>query len=96
MTNTTPPPAVPASDSHNRDHRAVVKRSIVRGGHKSSVSLEDEFWDGFRSIAERERMSVSALIGTIDHGMNKRNLSSAIRVFVLDYFRRNGEQSTSR
>ncbi|HUL87402.1 MAG TPA: ribbon-helix-helix domain-containing protein [Pseudolabrys sp.] len=67
----------------------VVKRSIIRDGHKSSVSLEDQFWDGLRYIAARENMTVSKLVETIDHGRNRRNLSSAIRVFVLDYFRRN-------
>jgi predicted DNA-binding ribbon-helix-helix protein len=40
-------------------------------------------------------VTVSALVGTIDHGPNKRNLSSAIRVFVLDHFRRNGTHSPS-
>jgi predicted DNA-binding ribbon-helix-helix protein len=92
MTNAAPPPAVPVSNSHNRDHRAAVKRSIVRDGHKSSISLEDQFWDAFCAIAERERMTVSALVGTIDRGTNRRNLSSAVRVFVLGYFRRDSEQ----
>jgi predicted DNA-binding ribbon-helix-helix protein len=48
-----------------------------------------------REIAAREGVTVSALVGTIDHGPNKRNLSSAIRVFVLDHFRRNGTHSPS-
>jgi predicted DNA-binding ribbon-helix-helix protein len=91
---------VPVSEGSNGDHRAtlhssVVKRSIIRDGHKSSVSLEDQFWDALREIAERERVTVSALVGTIDHGPNRRNLSSAIRVFVLDHFRRSSEQKIS-
>jgi predicted DNA-binding ribbon-helix-helix protein len=69
----------------------VIKRSIVRDGHKSSVSLEDEFWDALREIADRENMTMSALVATIDHGSD--NLSSAIRVFVLDHFRRNSEHT---
>jgi len=93
------PPTVPVSNGNNDDHRvansSVVKRSIIRDGHKSSVSLEDQFWDGLREIAERQRVTVSALVGTIDHGPNRRNLSSAIRVFVLDHFRRNGEGKLS-
>src|SRR5215470_6570320 len=93
------PPTVPVSNGNNDDHRvahsSVVKRSIIRDGHKSSVSLEDQFWDGLREIAERERVTVSALVGTIDHGPNRRNLSSAIRVFVLDHFRRNGDGKLS-
>jgi predicted DNA-binding ribbon-helix-helix protein len=65
----------------------VIKRSIIRDGHKSSVSLEDQFWDGLQEIACRENMTVSALIGKIDQGRNSHNLSSAIRVYVLDDFR---------
>ena len=93
------PPTVPASNGAGSDHRsissAVVKRSIIRDGHKSSVSLEDQFWDALREIADQERVTVSALVGTIDHGPNRRNLSSAIRVFVLDHYRRSGEQRLS-
>jgi predicted DNA-binding ribbon-helix-helix protein len=69
----------------------VAKRSIIRNGHKSSVSLEDQFWDALREIAGRENITVSALVATIDHGSNRDNLSSAIRVFVLDQFMRNSE-----
>jgi predicted DNA-binding ribbon-helix-helix protein len=65
----------------------VIKRSIIRDGHKSSVSLEDQFWVGLQEIAGRENMTVSALIGKIDQGRNSHNLSSAIRVYVLDDFR---------
>src|SRR5215470_4157245 len=93
------PPTVPASNGTGSDRRgissAVVKRSIIRDGHKSSVSLEDQFWDALREIADHEGVTVSALVGTIDHGPNRRNLSSAIRVFVLDHFRRNGDGKLS-
>lgn len=71
---------------------SVIKRSIVRDGHKSSVSLEDRFWDALREIADRENVTVSAVVATIDHGSNRENLSSAIRVFVLDHFMRNSER----
>lgn len=87
-------PVSEARDPGHREHNSpVIKRSIIRNGHKSSVSLEDEFWEGLREIAGREGVTVSALVGTIDHGPNRRNLSSAIRVFVLDHFRRNGAHS---
>ena len=93
------PSATPVSEARDPGHRAlnspVIKRSIIRNGHKSSVSLEDEFWEALREIAGREGVTVSALVGTIDHGPNRRNLSSAIRVFVLDRFRRNGAHSPS-
>jgi predicted DNA-binding ribbon-helix-helix protein len=99
MTKAVQSPATPATSSHKvNDHAAsssVVKRSIIRDGHKSSVSLEDQFWDALREIADSEHMTVSALVGTIDHGPNRRNLSSAIRVFVLDYFRRSSEHKLS-
>lgn len=90
MTRTVTPGSSLAERRHDADS-SVIKRSIIRDGHKSSVSLEDEFWIGLREIAGRENMTVSALVGTIDHGSNRRNLSSAIRVFVLSYFRNNHE-----
>lgn len=65
----------------------VIKRSIIRDGRKSSVSLEDQFWDGLREIADREHVTVSALVGKIDRGSDSLNLSSEIRVFVLNDFR---------
>ena len=65
---------------------AVIKRSIDIGGHKTSVSLEDEFWDGLRAIAELQQLTVSSLTKRIDNERHNRNLSSAIRVFVFKYF----------
>ena len=65
----------------------VIKRSIMLAGHKTSVSLEDAFWQGLKEIASRRKMSGSALIGAIDAERGEGNLSSAIRLFVLDYFR---------
>ncbi len=66
---------------------SIIKHSIVINGHKTSISLEDQFWDGLREIAGRENISVSALVRTIDHGRVTHNLSSAIRVYVLAQFR---------
>jgi predicted DNA-binding ribbon-helix-helix protein len=66
---------------------AVIKRSIVVEGHKTSVSLENEFWDGLREIADQKATTLSTLVGQIDHGRNTGNLSSAIRVFVFGHFR---------
>ncbi|MBS0248376.1 MAG: ribbon-helix-helix domain-containing protein [Proteobacteria bacterium] len=62
----------------------VRKRSIVLRGHKTSISLEDAFWDAARDIAVRKGISVGALIEMIDASRNAHNLSSAIRVFVLE------------
>jgi predicted DNA-binding ribbon-helix-helix protein len=64
----------------------VVKRSIVVGGHKTSVSLEDEFWAALKTIALRHRKTLSDLIGSIDSQRQHGNLSSAVRLFVLNHY----------
>lgn len=66
---------------------AVVKRSVMVGGHKTSVSLEDAFWVSLKDIATRSDLSLSAVLISIDRHRKTSNLSSAIRLFVLDYFR---------
>jgi len=66
---------------------AVIKRSIVLDGHKTSVSLENEFWEGLREIAVREKTTLAMLVGQIDRNRDSCNLSSAIRVFVFNHFR---------
>jgi predicted DNA-binding ribbon-helix-helix protein len=65
----------------------VVKRSIVIAGHKTSVSLEDAFWKGLKDIAGGRDMTLSDLVSTIDSDRRHGNLSSAIRLFVLDFYR---------
>ena len=65
----------------------VVKRSIVVAGHKTSVSLEEAFWNGMKEISGLRNMTLSELVGEIDGNRQQGNLSSAIRLFVLDYFR---------
>jgi predicted DNA-binding ribbon-helix-helix protein len=62
---------------------AVIKRSVSIAGHRTSISLEEPFWESLRRIAEQEAVSVQALIGRIDAERGEQNLSSAIRVFVL-------------
>lgn len=66
---------------------AIIKRSIELNGHKTSVSLEDEFWDGLRAIADLKKRPLPELLRTIDAERKGANLSSAIRVFVLDHYR---------
>ncbi len=61
----------------------VRKRSVLIAGHATSVSLEDAFWAGLKKIARRRGMSLNRLIADIDRGRTA-NLSSAIRVFVLE------------
>ena len=64
----------------------VIKRSILINGHKTSVSLEDEFWRGLHEVAHDKNTTVPRLVEEIDRATNNRNLSSAIRVFVFNYF----------
>ncbi|MGB6446230.1 MAG: ribbon-helix-helix domain-containing protein, partial [Xanthobacteraceae bacterium] len=64
------------------------KRSIVIAGHKTSVTLEDAFWKALRQIAEARSVTLSALVSQIDNERQHDNLSSAIRLFVLDYFQK--------
>jgi len=72
---------------------AIVKRSVVLDGHKTSVSLEDEFWDGLREIAGRQNANMSSLVRQIDRDRGSGNLSSAIRVFVFNHFRGPGPET---
>jgi len=72
----------------------VVKRSIVIAGHKTSVSLEDAFWIGLKEIAAKRDLTLSDMVAAIDQDRRHGNLSSAIRLFVLDYYR--GTQSGVR
>jgi predicted DNA-binding ribbon-helix-helix protein len=65
----------------------IVKRSIVIGGHKTSVSLEDAFWRGLKEIAHTRRMTLSNIVSEIDKARHQSNLSSAIRLYVLDRVR---------
>jgi predicted DNA-binding ribbon-helix-helix protein len=65
----------------------VVKRSIVIAGHKTSVSLEDAFWTGLKEIAAERHVTLSDMVAVIDQDRRHGNLSSAIRLFVLDHYR---------
>jgi predicted DNA-binding ribbon-helix-helix protein len=62
----------------------VVKRSLVIAGHRTSVSLEDAFWRRLRGIAAERGLSVNRLAAAVDASRGGANLSSAIRVFVLE------------
>ena len=66
---------------------AVAKRSIIIHGHKTSVSLENEFWQGLSEIARREGTTAPKLVEQVDRGRDTCNLSSAIRIYVFNYFR---------
>ena len=62
-----------------------MKRSVTIAGHRTSVSLEEEFWKALRAIAREDGQSINALVSTIDK-QRTTNLSSAIRVFVLNRY----------
>jgi predicted DNA-binding ribbon-helix-helix protein len=79
----------PLGGSYERSR--VAKRTVVIRGHKGSISLEDAFWSAFREIAANQKVSLSDLVTQIDDQRQHSNLSSAIRLFVLDHYRRMAE-----
>ena len=64
----------------------IVKHSVVLAGHKTSVSLEDAFWRGLKDIAWSRRTTLSDLINGIELDRERGNLSSALRLFVLNHY----------
>jgi predicted DNA-binding ribbon-helix-helix protein len=66
---------------------AIVKRSVIVAGHKTSVSLEDPFWKSLREIAIVRHSTLSDLVASIDSERRHGNLSSAIRLFVLSHYK---------
>jgi predicted DNA-binding ribbon-helix-helix protein len=72
--------------------QVIKKRSIIIARRKTSISLEDEFWESLREIAKERGETISQLISNIDEGRNSANLSSTIRLFVLRYYRNQIDQ----
>ena len=70
-----------------RGKSQVAKRSVTVGGHMTSVHLEDAFWVALKEIAAAQGTPVGRLVATIDSERQHANLSSAVRLFVLDYYR---------
>ena len=66
---------------------SVIKRSVAIAGHKTSVSLEDAFWQDLQEIANAQQATLSNVVAEIDKKRKNGNLSSAIRLFVLDQVR---------
>jgi len=66
---------------------SVIKRTVMVGGHKTSISLEDEFWGGLKEIAQARGASLAQILAEIDTTRQQKNLSSAIRLFVLGHIR---------
>jgi len=63
------------------------KRSLVIAGHRTSISLEDEFWDALREMAAQNGVSLPALVAEVDSERGAENLSSALRVTILRHYR---------
>jgi predicted DNA-binding ribbon-helix-helix protein len=63
-----------------------IKRSIVLDGHRTSVSLEDPFWDALKDIAKWKRNTVAQLVSNVNLDRKLANLSSALRLFVLNHY----------
>ncbi|MGE3701781.1 MAG: ribbon-helix-helix domain-containing protein [Hyphomicrobiaceae bacterium] len=64
-----------------------LKRSFTIAGHRTSISLETEFWDALKAAALTERVSIAKLIARVDKSRGGSGLSSAVRVWVLEHFR---------
>ena len=65
----------------------ILKRSIMIAGHGTSVSLEPEFWEGLKELARHRRISLAQLVASLDADRQEGNLSSALRLAVLAYYR---------
>lgn len=67
---------------------AERKRSLSIAGHRTSISLEDEFWEALKEIAATEGRPISALVVEVDSRRGETNLSSALRLHAFSYYRR--------
>lgn len=67
-----------------------VKRSFTLNGHRTSISLEEPFWAALKEAAARENIPLSALVARIDDNRGGAGLSSAVRIYILDFVRRAG------
>jgi predicted DNA-binding ribbon-helix-helix protein len=63
-----------------------IKRSFSIGGHRTSISLEPPFWSALKEVAARERLPLAQLVGAIDKNRGESGLSSAVRIWLLNYF----------
>ncbi len=66
---------------------AMKKHSVTIAGHRTSISLEDEFWQGLKTLADSRNKSLADIIRQIDKERGINNLSSAIRIAVLDHYK---------
>jgi predicted DNA-binding ribbon-helix-helix protein len=80
---------MPVGDSQTTMQRATrpLKRSFAIKGHRTSISMEAPFWEALQQAAALENSTLSALVASIDAARGDAGLSSAVRVWILDYFR---------
>ena len=71
-----------------------VKRSFAINGHQTSISLEAPFWDALKDAASREKVSLAELVARIDGGRQAGGLSGAVRIWILDYYRRRDAETS--
>jgi len=76
------------------EKRTSMKRSVQVRGKRTSISLEQEFWDAFREIAASRRVRLSDLVSEVFVAHNNLNLSSGIRIFVLNHFQTRAKPSS--
>lgn len=74
-------------------HRRPVKRSLTLRGHRTSVSLEDIFWDAFRRYADAEGKTINGLAAELDTTRGDLGLASAMRIYVLERALKNAQSS---
>jgi predicted DNA-binding ribbon-helix-helix protein len=78
------PPAVPINVSLDPSLARPKKRSLTIAGHRTSITLEDAFWQALKAAAEEADVSVSALASAIDKARGEASLSAAIRIFLFE------------
>jgi predicted DNA-binding ribbon-helix-helix protein len=76
------------------EHSRVKKRSVRIGGHKTSLTVEDEFWQAFKQIARERELPLSNPLADINKQRVHANLSSVIRLFVLKHYVTVAKQKT--
>lgn len=94
-----PPRPTPDSRCNTVDRAPAarpVKRSLAIGGHATSISLEQAFWDALKEAAASEQQSIVQLVARIDAGRGSAGLSSAVRVWLLEHYRRHRRAAASR
>jgi len=67
-------------------NNGILKKSVTISGHRTSITLEPEFWDALKHIAQSQKQSLNALVTHIDEKRLSRNLSSALRVYILQNY----------